>query len=78
MRQFKTLGQPQFFTCELGFNSGDCTVALKGANIYLSWLLSHVAEYLGLSDVEAEFDQWIANIQARHAAAGPGANHAGP
>jgi hypothetical protein len=31
-----------------------------------------------LSDVEAEFDQWIANIQARHAAAGPGASHAGP
>lgn len=78
MRQFKTLGQQKFFTCELGFNSGDCTVALKGANTYLSWLLSHVAAYLGLSDVEAAFDQWIANIQARHAAAGPGASHAGP
>jgi hypothetical protein len=52
-------------------------VALKGANTSLSWLLSHVAAYLGLSDVEAEFDQWIANIQARHAAAGPGASHDG-
>ena len=78
MRQFKTLGQQKFFTCELGFNSGDRTVALQGANTYLSWLLSHVAAYLGLSDVEAAFDQWIANIQARHAAAGPGASHAGP
>ena len=77
MRQFKTLGQQKFFTCELGFSSGDCTVALKGANTYLSWLLSHVAVYLGLSDVEAAFDQWIANIQARHAAAGPRARPAG-
>jgi hypothetical protein len=64
--------------CELGFNSGDCTVALTGANTYLSWLLSHVAACLRLSDVEAEFDQWIANTQARRAAADPGASHAGP
>ncbi len=78
MRQFKTLGQQKFFTCELGFNSGDCTVVLKGANTYLSWLLSHVAAYLGLSDVEAEFDQGIANIQARHAAAGPAPVTPGP
>jgi hypothetical protein len=76
--QFETLGRQQFFTCELGFNSGDCTVALTGANIYLSWLLSHVAACLGLSDVAAEFDQWIANTQARRAAADPGASHAGP
>jgi len=48
------------------------------ANTYLSWLLSHVAACLGLSDVEAEFDQWIANTQARRAAADPGASHAGP
>jgi hypothetical protein len=53
-------------------------VALTGANTYLSWLLSHVAACLGLSDVEAEFDQWIANTQARRAAADPGASHAGP
>ena len=78
LRQFETLGRQQFFTCELGFNSGDCTVALTGANTYLSWLLSHVAACLGLSDVEAEFDQWIANTQARRAAAAPGASHAGP
>jgi len=78
MQQFMTLGQQQFFTCELGFNRGACTVALQGANTYLSWLLSHVAAYLGLSDVETEFDQWIANIQARHAAAAPGASRAGP
>jgi hypothetical protein len=78
LRQFETLGRQQFFTCELGFNSGDCTVALTGANTYLSWLLSHVAACLGLSDVEAEFDQWIANTQARRAAADPGASHAGP
>ena len=78
MRHFKMLGPQQFFTCELGFTSGDCTLALKGANTCLSWLLSHVAAYLGLSDVEAEFDQWIANIQARNAAAAPGAGHAGP
>jgi hypothetical protein len=78
LRQFKTLGQQQFFTCELGFNSGDCTMALKGANTYLSWLLSHVAAYLGLSGVEAEFDLWLAKVNARHAAAGPGAGHAGP
>jgi hypothetical protein len=78
LRQFETLGRQQFFTCELGFNSGDCTVALTGANTYLSWLLSHLAACLGLSDVEAEFDQWIANTQARRAAADPGASHAGP
>jgi hypothetical protein len=77
MRQFKTLGQQQFFTCELGFNGGDSTLALKGANTYLSWLLSHVAAYLGLSDVEAEFDQWVTHIQARNDAAAPGAGHAG-
>jgi hypothetical protein len=53
-------------------------VALTGANTYLIWLLSHVAACLGLSDVEAEFDQWIANTQARRAAADPGASHAGP
>jgi len=51
---------------------------LSSANTYLSWLLSHVAACLGLSDVEAEFDQWIANTQARRAAADPGASHAGP
>ena len=62
----------------MGFNSGDCTVALMGANTYLSWRLSHVSACLGLSDVEAEFDQWIANTQARRAAADPGASHAGP
>ena len=78
LRQFKTLGRQQFFTCELGFNGGDCTLALTGANTYLSWLLSHVAAYLGLSGVEAEFDKWIASVQARHAAAASGAGHAGP
>ena len=77
LRQFKTLGRQQFFTGELGFNNGQCAVALKGANTYLSWLLSHVAAYLGLTDVEAEFDQWLANVQARHVR-DPGAGHRGP
>lgn len=78
MRRFTTLGQQQFFTCELGFNSGDCTVALAGANTYLSWLLSHVAAYLGLTEVEAQFDRWQATVQARQAASKAGVSEAGP
>ncbi len=78
MRQFKTLGQQQVFTCELGFNAGDCAIALHGANINLSWLLSHVAAYLGLTEIEAGFDRWIASIQARQSASKPPAGHAAP
>lgn len=65
MRQFRTLEREQFFTCELGFNNGNCTVALQGANTYLCWLLGHVCAYLGLRDTEAELDQWFTKMQKR-------------
>ena len=68
MRQFKTLGREQFFTCELGFNKGDCTMALQGANTYLCWLLGQVCVYLGFRDVEAELDQWFTKIRMRQSA----------
>ena len=61
----KTLGREQFFTCELGFNDGDCTMALKGANTYLCWLLRHVSMYLGLPEIDAELNQWFAKINTR-------------
>jgi hypothetical protein len=65
MRQFKTLGREQFFTCELGFNNGNCTMALQGANTYLCWLLGHVSVYLGLRDIEAELDHWFTKMRNR-------------
>ncbi|MBI3048078.1 MAG: hypothetical protein HYY76_07170 [Acidobacteria bacterium] len=68
MRQFKTLGREQFFTCQLGFNDGNCTLALQGANTYLCWLLGHVAAYLGLRDIEAELDQWFTKMKTRQSA----------
>lgn len=68
MRQFRTLGREQFFTCELGFNDGLCTLALQGANTYLCWLLGQVCVYLGLGVIEAELDQWFTTIQKRQSA----------
>lgn len=53
-------------------------MALAGANTYLSWLLSHVAAYLGLTEVEAQFDRWQATVQARQAASKAGVSEAGP
>ena len=68
MRQFRTLGREQFFTCELGFNNGNCTVALQGANTYLCWLLGHVCVYLGLRDIAAELDHWFTKMRTRQSA----------
>ena len=68
MRQFRGLGREQFFTCELGFNDGNCTMALQGANTYLCWLLGHVCAYLGLRDIEAELDQWFTKMRKRQSA----------
>ena len=65
MRQFRTLGREQFFTCELGFNNGNCTMALQGANTYFCWLLGHVCVYLGLRDIEAELDDWFTKMRTR-------------
>jgi hypothetical protein len=61
MRQFKTLGREQFFSSELGFNSGNCTMALQGANTYLCWLLGHVSAYLGL--LETLKPSWISGLR---------------
>lgn len=72
MRNFKTLAREKYFTCELGFNSGNRVVALGSANLYLCWLLSHVAVYLGLRDVEAELDQWLETLKARSSVQGKG------
>ena len=68
MRQFGTLGREQFFTCELGFNNGNCTMALQGANTYLYWLLGHVCVYLGLRNIEAELDHWFTKMRTRQSA----------
>jgi hypothetical protein len=65
---FRTLGREQFFTCELGFNSGHCTLALHGANTYLCWLLGQVSVYLGLRDLEAELDGWFAKMKVQQTA----------
>ena len=65
LRQFSTLPHQQFFTCELGLNNGDCTLALQGANTFLCWLLSNVCVYLGLRDLEAELDSWCEQLTAR-------------
>ena len=68
MREFRTLGSEQFFTCELGFNRGNCTMALQGANTYLCWLLGQVCVYLGLRDIEAELDNWFTKMRTRQSA----------
>jgi hypothetical protein len=65
IRQFKTLGRQKFFTAELGFNSGECAMALGSANTFLCWLLGEVSRYLGLRDVEAELDKWFDKMRAR-------------
>ncbi len=67
MRQFRTLGREQFFTCELGFSNGNCTMALQGANTYLCWLLGQVSVYLGLRDIEADLDHWFTRMKTRQA-----------
>ncbi len=65
IRQFRTLGRERYFTCELGLNHGNCTMALQGANTYLCWLLGHVCSYLGLRDIEDELDQWFTKMRER-------------
>jgi hypothetical protein len=65
MREFKTLGRQQFFTCELGFNQGQCRAALQGANTYLCWLLGQVCVYLGLPSIEEDLDEWFKTMRER-------------
>jgi len=74
LRHFTTLATERYFSCEFGFNSGNCTTALQGANTYLCWLLGHVSSYLGLDEIEAELEEWFAQMRARlHVEPGPAA-----
>jgi hypothetical protein len=64
MLQFRTLPRQRTFTCELGFNEGQSTLALQGANTYLAWLLQGACNYLGFDDIDREIDEWFDKMKA--------------
>ena len=66
LQQFRTLKQQRTFTCELGLNNGQSTLAIQGANTYLAWQLQGACSYRGLHEIDREIDDWFAKVRASH------------